>query len=274
MESVSNPLTSCCPREPAVNRSIAASRTQLAAMSDSRSLDLNLVTAEGDKVTLSIDTQTSAVYGSYGQVSMEDEKGFASQWGEFSAGQYEREMTITIEGDLNRQERKEIRKVLKTLNKMMHNFVEGKVKPMMAKAGKLNGLKTIDSLEVHMAYERQTLVAQQTQVAVTYDQNGGALDAPPAMNPISEIPAPPESSLKQASESLAREMAREAASAKAALEKVVELVDRLFDNHRHGARKWNPMGARIIDNVRDLFKSALGESGQPEPAGQEESQTV
>lgn len=171
METVNNPVASYNPQEPNLSRSIQAFRTQLAAASSSRSLDLDLVTEEGDKVTLSIDTQDSAIYAARGEVGMDAESLYA-QWGEFSGGQFEREVSLTVEGDLNKQERREIRKVIRTIIRMMHNFVQGKLNPMMAKAQKLQGLETIGSLEVEMSYERQVLVAQQTQAAVTYDPSG------------------------------------------------------------------------------------------------------
>lgn len=94
----------------------------MAEIAGSRSLDPEPVTEEGDKVTLSIGAQASAAYDSNSEVNSEDDFVY-TRWGEYSGGQYEREERLTVEGDLNRQEHREIRKVIKTINRMMHNFV-------------------------------------------------------------------------------------------------------------------------------------------------------
>ncbi len=53
----------------------------------------------------------------------------------------------------------------------MKNVVEGRMEPMMAEAGRLQGLNTIDNLEVSMAYERRVVVGQQTPAAVSYGRS-------------------------------------------------------------------------------------------------------
>jgi hypothetical protein len=76
-----------------------------------------------------MDAQASALYAAHGEVGMVDES-LNAQWSEFSAGQFERRMTFSVEGDLNKQECCEIRKVMNTINRMMHQFVQGKLNPM------------------------------------------------------------------------------------------------------------------------------------------------
>ncbi len=263
METINQSMTPCTCQAPYAQRSFNASQTQLAAVSSSQSLDLDIVTEEGDKVTLSMDAKASALYASHGQVQG-DEDGFFAQWGELSAGQYEREVTFSVEGDLNAEERREIRKVIKTINRMMHNFVHGKIKPMMAKAGKLTGLETIDSLEVNMAYERQVVVARQSQVAVGYDQYGAAREEPAAMTPAlktdtSQVP------LEAESNAVAQEMAREATSAQAPLANVLEAIDRLLKAYQDMVRQWNPLGGDIMDQVQDSFDAPLSATGHSDP---------
>jgi hypothetical protein len=206
METINNCVSSCAGRYAVPQCPVEATQTQLAAISSSRSIDLDLVTEEGDKVTLSIDAKAFAMAASSGEVEL-DEDGIAAQWSGLRAGAVEREIQLTVEGELNRQERREIRKVLKTINKMMAQFVQGKLVPMMNKAKKLGGLETIDSLELSMSYERQFLVARQNQVSVAYDQYGQSASAPT----VDEKPSPLQFAVE--ARSLARDMAKKVKTA-------------------------------------------------------------
>jgi hypothetical protein len=256
METINSFTPSCTCKDPATQFSAQANRTQLTAMTSSRSIDLDLVTEDGDKVTLSIDAKASALYMSSGEVQV-DEDGLLAQWSELGVGQFERETVLTVEGDLNRKERREIRKVIKTIDKMMKNFVDGKLDPMMAKAQKLGRLETIDSLQLSMAYERQVVVAQQSQASATYNQFGQSPSVPAL-----EKESP---SLQLASEarSLARDMAREVAAAPDCREPILEMTEQLFTAHRRRARRAGPMGGRIMDHIRDLFKAAVDDDTMP-----------
>lgn len=251
MEAVNTALSSYYPNE----SSLKASQTQLAAVTSSRSLDMSLVTEEGDKVTFSMDAQTSAIYAAYGEVGMDDES-LNAQWGAFSAGQFEREMTFTVEGDLNKQERREIRKVMKTINRMMKNFVQGKLNPMMARAQKLQGLETIDSLEVGMSYERQVIVAQQTQAAVSYSRTGEV--TPVMTSPAAVVERP----IKGDAEAVADDMAKEVVHSQAPTDPLRALADQLLKAYRDQAAKWNPTGGRVMDHIREMFEAAVDASGK------------
>ncbi len=254
METMNTIVPSCTCQDAMIQESVQqAARTQLAAVTSSRSIDLDLVTEEGDKVTLSIDAKAFALYAAYGEVQV-DGDGISAQWSELSAGQYERDMALTVEGDLNRQERREIRKVIKAINQMMNDFVQGKMEPMLSKAEKLGGLETIDSLELEMSYERQVVVAQQTQSSATYNQFGQS-----ASGQVAETAAPA-MPLAAEARSLARNMAREVVSTPASREPILRMTDHLFRSHRRRARRLGPMGAGIMDHVRDLFRAAVGET--------------
>lgn len=257
METINNCASPCAGRDAVPQRSLKASQTKLAAISSSRSIDLDLVTEEGDKVTLSIDAKAFAMVTSSGEVGM-DENGVAAQWSEVQAGAVEREIQLTVEGDLNRQERREIRKVLKTINKMMAQFVRGKLAPMMSKAKKLGGLETIDSLELSMSYERQVLVAQQNQVSVAYDHYGQSASAPA----VEGKPSPLQFAVE--ARSLARDMAKEVETAAVPGERFLEMAEDLFKAHRRRARRMHPMGGRAMDHIRELFKAALADQSAAE----------
>ncbi len=275
MEAINNPVSCTCSNDLTTNRSLYASQTQLAAISSSRSLDMDLVTEEGDKVTLSIDTQRSAIYAAYGEVDVDDD-GFSGQWGEFSGGTFEREVSFSVEGDLNKQERREIRKVIKTLNRMMNNFVNGKLNPMAAKAQKLQDLETIESMDVEMSYERQVLVAQQTEAAIAYDRTGGV--GPEKRVPVHVAGTPLAKQaevarrigvakqaqlmgqaqfVKKEAEVVALDMAAEVASSPAPMDPLKALADRLLEAYRDQAAQWNALAGEVMDHIRDIFEATV-----------------
>ncbi len=255
MEAVCNCRHDYVPYESSVKQSLQASQTRMAAVTSSRSLDLNLVTEEGDKVTLSMDAKASAIYASHGAVGV-DEDEMQARWGEFSGGQFERDISITVEGDLNKQERREIRKVLRTINRMMKKFVQGKMAPMMSKAQKLQGLETIDSLEVEMSFQNQVIVAQQSQAAVAYDRSG-AVTPLKAVGQSAPAPNQIEAPIIAEARTVAEDMAEEVHKAQAPRDPLRALADRLLQAYHDQASQWNPLGGEIMENVREMFEAAM-----------------
>ena len=272
MEPITHSTNPCTCQAPYARQPFNASETQLAAVSSSQSLDLDIVTQEGDKVTLSIDAKMSALYASHGHVDADD-GGMLVQWDEFGAGQLEREISLSVEGDLNTRERREIRKVIKTINRMMHNFVHGKLKPMMAQADKLEGLQTIDALDVNMSYERQVVVARQHQMATGYDRQGAIKDV--AADKAHALEAAPSRGLLDVeSTNVAKAMAGEAASARAPLANVLEAVNRLFRVYRDMVQQWNSLGGNVMDHARDVFEAAMGVADDAMDADVDEASEV
>ncbi|MGD9246358.1 MAG: hypothetical protein PVI60_00285 [Desulfobacteraceae bacterium] len=169
-----------------------------------------------------------------------------------SQGAFEGEISIAVEGDLNKQERREIGKVIQTIDRMMGHFVQGELNPMMVKAHKLQGLETVDSLVMEISYERRVLVAQQNQAAVSYDQTG-------EVAPIKFIASGNlfESPITEQARAVAEDMAKEVRKAQAPLDPMMALADGLLKTCRDQAFQKSPMGGRIIDHIRDIFENAV-----------------
>ena len=236
--------------------SISASQTQLAAISTSRSLDLNLVTEEGDTVTLSMDAQVSALYLNSTSVSMEDDGDYRYSRSELSAGSSQYDFSLTIEGDFSDEEQREIRKVIKILSTMMDHLVAGNTRPDAAAVNQLSGLDTIAGLDAHMSYERQVLVARQTETTALYDHTG-ELSNTPVMDIASGV-----SSLldKARADDMADEMARHFRKAKAPWARKMEVVEKLFKDRRKSAdiEGDTHKNTNIFDYLRERFLEALG----------------
>jgi hypothetical protein len=169
--------------------------------------DITLVTEEGDRVTISSSFQRQAVYSTYEGISkysvsatsenLDMEKNELA-WFEGEQFEYENDgsFSISVDGDLNKQELKSIRKVVKTIDKIMTDILYGKHIPDgLAKAIEMNNLSSIASLEANYQYDKTMLVEQTAiQEAVTYSMNGLAepVASPtdtelPMENPIDEM---------------------------------------------------------------------------------------
>jgi hypothetical protein len=235
------------------------SQSQLSAVSISRSLNLSLVTAEGDKVTLSTSAQAAAVYANVESAEVGENGDYYHRQQELSAAGYQFELDFSVQGDLNSEEQHEIRQVIKTLNKMMHQFMHGNQLPDPAGIGKLSGLETIARLDAQLSYERTVMTAQQTSAAVVYDQNGGVTTGSGDGDGISA------SLDRQTTEAdaVAEKMARYLKAAKAPWRHKLRAVDHLFAAHKkRAAAESGTKGAARMDRLHRRFKDALESLGE------------
>lgn len=239
-------------------RSLQASNTQLVAAGTSQHLDLNLVTNEGDKVTLSLDARTAAAYASFAQVAVDADGNRSAAAGELSLNFDQQEFTLAVEGDLNEDERREVKQVLKALGKMMQDFIHGHLKPILSKARKLQGLETISGLEAHMAYESQVVVAQQTQVVAVRDPNGASAEK--------VVPAPASSAdistIKPKAAVVAKHMAHRLKSMKTHRRQAMGSVQAMLGAYRDQAAGLSASAARLIDFIGERLNAEVGATTQ------------
>ncbi len=153
--------------------------------SNQQTKDITLVTEEGDRVTISSSFQSHAVYSTYEGISqytvsatsenlaMENTE-LAMFEGEKFEYENTRNFSISVDGDLNEQELKAIKKAVKIIDKIMTDILYGKNIPeVLAKAVEISNLSSIASLEANYQYEKTVLVEQTAiQEAVTYSKDG------------------------------------------------------------------------------------------------------
>lgn len=259
-------------------KSVESSKTKVLASSQTRHLEMDLVTAEGDKVTLSLDGRTQSLLAAYQEAGRDEGRTYRNQ-GYLMSHEQERSMTLTVEGDLNAQEMRDIRKVMKTLKRMMNHFVNDRLKPMMANAKRLQNLETVAGLEVEMRYSRQTLVAERTQIETVYNQQG-VLDAPaspertgPPQAVEPEKEPQPEQSWDQAAsqaDALTDAMARQMQTVRDFIDRMQSAVNQLFEDIRGQLEAFDPnqpAGPALIDRMhQNLMTKVL--SGQSNETGE------
>jgi hypothetical protein len=159
-------------------REIQASQSlRLAAVSEV-SKDITLRPREGDTVTLSMDRETVAVYGRDARIAIDqqyavtaDGDDFAQdrvaaetrEWFGFEASQ---EISVTVEGDLSREEMRDIRKALHRIDHLIGKSFgqEASGRRGHGPAG-LSRLDTLAGIEVDIRQSRTILAAQSSSIA-------------------------------------------------------------------------------------------------------------
>lgn len=130
------------------------------AASQRQSADITLMTAEGDKVTLSTASELRADYLTYNSLGRTTSALFGIQAESFAL-EGSREFQIRVEGDLSRRELRDIRKTMKLLDKIMKDVVSGSMDHALERALKIEALGSISCLEANMGYEK-TLSTEHT----------------------------------------------------------------------------------------------------------------
>ena len=172
-------------------REVQASQSlRLAAVSEV-SKDITLYTKEGDTVTLSMDRETVAVYGRDARMSVhqqfavsDDSERYAyegtnaetQEWFGFEASQ---EISVTVEGDLSREEMRDIRKALRRIDRLIGKSfaTEASGRRGHGSAG-LSRLDTLAGVEVDIRQSRTILAAESSMIsALTYGTDGQAAES-------------------------------------------------------------------------------------------------
>lgn len=138
-------------------------RTQFAnaSFSENKSTDLTLFTAEGDKVTFSASSSRAASQSIYTNLGLLDGIATRTEVQSFSLSE-SFGFEMSVEGDLNAQELKDIQEAFKTIEKLSSDFFSGKTDTVMASAMKIAGLASISSFEAVIQYERSASLQQTT----------------------------------------------------------------------------------------------------------------
>lgn len=89
-----------------------------------QNVDLTLITAEGDRVTLSAEAEIRAMYTSYAQQGVAA-GGEATVQGESLSFFQSQALSISVEGDLNARELKAVKKALGAIEKIVGDFLSG-----------------------------------------------------------------------------------------------------------------------------------------------------
>ena len=192
------PYSSASPAPPDYReayRSYAQLQAARISISEDLSKDITIFTDEGDKVTISSNQQSHAQYLTYEGLSKKgisgDYQGYAitrESLAMFKGERFEFEtsmgISVSVDGDLNEQELKDIKKAIKGIDKIMTDLLYGgDMLNAIAKAKEIKELDTISGLEANYRYEKQVMVEQTSiKEATTYSRQGLAETSPLTKN--------------------------------------------------------------------------------------------
>ncbi len=120
--------------------------------------DITLFTKEGDKVTLSSASRFEASYATYSSQGVIDGNAFQVKAEAYSVSE-SFVFELSVEGDLSKEELKDIKEALKTIEKLTSDFFAGKTEQAVDHAEGITKLDTIASFEAVLQYSK-TLSAQ------------------------------------------------------------------------------------------------------------------
>ena len=145
--------------------SFLAEQTRAGSISENKNTDLTITTDEGDTVTLSLASATEVNAGIHRSASYEDGRAEATRTAffEFSTS---RSFSIEIDGELNEQEREDIREAVQMIGGMIDDFLSGELQEMAADGELLKELDTIANLDAAFSYERQVTYGEQEKVEI------------------------------------------------------------------------------------------------------------
>jgi hypothetical protein len=155
MEGVQS-CTSPAPRPhdlAATQTSYPSSRLNRLDVSEEQQADFDIVTAEGDRVSLSSDYSAAASLTTYAHMAISD-SGFRHIEAQMLNFQMEQDIAVTVEGDLNPQELADIKSLLSDLGAMFKEFLTagGQEPPGVDEDfSRLSSLKSVQAQFAHSA---------------------------------------------------------------------------------------------------------------------------
>jgi hypothetical protein len=164
MQAIATSLSPTCGRADAVRHregTQSSHLTQVQAETHT-SADITLVTAEGDKVTLSTDAVLQAAYTRY------DARGHLRGYGlERHAETFQMtsadDISLQIAGDLNDAERADIQQALDTIEQFADDFFHGKGNEAPHQIFNLGNLNTLRSIDANLEFSQSLTVSQRTE---------------------------------------------------------------------------------------------------------------
>ncbi|WP_027358356.1 hypothetical protein [Desulforegula conservatrix] len=127
-----------------------------------KTAEMELVTKEGDKITLSFSSDASSGYSTYNQNGRLDDVSWATSV-ESAYAEAELNTSIKIEGDLNKDELKDIMKAVKNLEKAMNKMINGNMDGAVDTLLDAADGKTISSFESSISFSKSVEIEKQYQ---------------------------------------------------------------------------------------------------------------
>ena len=215
---------------------------------------LSVRTEEGDTITLGADLDTSFragrfyAHGESGQM----EVGIGAEYSRYSLHQ---DFGITVDGDLNEQELRDLQKLLHKISTIFHGFVEGQDEQALAQtatlAERLGQLTTLSSLDLSVQVLRSVTV-----MATSTSTPGGA-----------PVPAAPTPSFDSSEDGGLSELGKDT--------QLASLIQQVFDALKEVETELQKFQEYLPDFFGQLHEDLLAKlAGSAIPKGEVQEQPV
>ena len=128
-----------------------------------KNTDITIMTAEGDRVTLSANSQQEASYLTYSSLVRRGSEMTQIQGKSYSM-EVNQDLSITIEGDLNEEEIQDIQESIKAIDKIMQATISGNTDQALIMSQSVSYMDTISSFSANLEIETGISFVQQTAV--------------------------------------------------------------------------------------------------------------
>ena len=158
-------ITGHCACEPFnVSGSYAAAGAIRSEAAYTRASDIVIQTFEGDRVTISSSSHKTGGYEVYEALAA-GKNTAARQYGESTWFESHSGLSLSVTGDLSKQELGDIQKILRTLDKMMDDLSTGDLEGALAGSAKFAGIDSIASFSADMSITASIAVSSYQRVA-------------------------------------------------------------------------------------------------------------
>lgn len=147
--------------------------TKVSAVAISNDLEgrLSVTTAEGDKITLTADLEYDYRAVNYAS-KVQTDNGTVDVNAKYLEASLKREVGVTVDGDLNAQELKDLEKLFRNVSNIFRKFFSGQDEAALAKTARLaerfGNLSSLSGLDLRVDVERSvTVLAAQIAAEVT-----------------------------------------------------------------------------------------------------------
>ncbi|HLQ76091.1 MAG TPA: hypothetical protein VK210_01985, partial [Terriglobia bacterium] len=128
-------------------------------VSQAQSTDIKIVTAEGDTVTLSANKTADLSYSTYNAHGSIDGKSVSVS--AMSAEMHQTSaFSLTVDGDLNKEELKDIRRAIRIIEKSAHDVLTGHADKAASRTAKLAKLDQLASIDADVEFQQEVSVMQ------------------------------------------------------------------------------------------------------------------
>jgi hypothetical protein len=156
------------------DRELRAEQYTRVSTFEHESMDMTFFTSEGDRVSISSNSQSSSEYTNYRGLVMKNNS--YSDISERSLSiEGSREFSITVDGDLSEKELKDIKEAMKIVDQVMQKLKSGDIEKAMMLTNKALSMDSIAGLSASIEQEKAVTVEEQLQASVsgtTADSNG------------------------------------------------------------------------------------------------------